>query len=134
MLENNKKELQVSEKKSIEQAQGELTHEGAVFMPQVDIVENADAITLRADLPGVKKENVQIDVNEGVLTLMARVTPLPNNLQPVYAEYEVGNYSRRFTLGERIETGKIDAQMQDGVLTLTLPKAEKHKPRKIDVR
>jgi len=134
MTTQEKKELQVADKQSIEKRSGEPTREGMMFVPQVDILEERDTITVRADLPGVKKENVEIDLSDGVLTLNATVQGVPEKWQPVYAEYQVGGYSRRFTLGEQIDQSKISAEMDNGVLTLVLPKAEQHKPRKIAIR
>ena len=134
MTDKEKKELQVAEKQAIEKQEGEPTREGLMWVPQVDIVEENEAITLRADLPGVKRENVDIDVREGILTLSASVDPTSENWQLVYGEYQIGGYSRRFTLGEHIDQSKIAASMDNGVLTLVLPKAEAAKPRKIAIR
>jgi len=134
MTEKEKRELQVADKQAIEKHEGEPTREGLMWVPQVDIVESRDTITLRADLPGVKRDDVDIDVREGVLTLSAQVQPTPANWSPVYAEYQLGGYNRRFTLGEHIDQSKISASMENGVLTLVLPKAEAAKPRKIEIR
>jgi HSP20 family protein len=134
MTEKEKKELEVSKKKEIEKSGGELTREGVWFVPSVDIIESPDAITLYADLPGTRKEDVDIDVREGVLTLTAAVDPAEKNHDSVYREYEIGGYNRSFTLGERIDPDKINAKMQDGVLTLVLPKSEAHKPRKVEIK
>ena len=123
----------MSEKRAIEKQEGEPTREGLMWIPQVDIVEEKDNILLRADLPGVKKQDVKIDVHEGVLTLSASVESLPNHWHCVYGEYEMGGYSRRFSLGEQIDQSKITASMEQGVLTLVLPKAEAAKPRKISI-
>lgn len=132
-MTDKSKELEVSEKKTIERAHGEPTREGLMYVPNVDIVEDAEMITLRADLPGVRKEQVDIDVREGVLTLNAPVDPIEQDWQPVYTEYRQGGFARRFTLGEQIDTDKINAKVENGVLTLQLPKAEQHKPRKIKI-
>jgi HSP20 family protein len=133
MTEKEKKELEVSEKKPIERAQGESTREGITYIPDVDIFEDTNAITLRADLPGVKKENLSIDVDDGTLTLSGTVDPLPKHFNTIYSEYEHGGYSRRFTLGERIDQEKISAKLENGVLVLVLPKSEAAKPRKIEI-
>jgi len=134
MTTQEKKELQVAEKQMLEQHDGEPTREGLMFVPQVDILEERDAITVRADLPGVRRDDVEIDLRDGVLSLTATVRPTPERWQPVYTEYRLGGYARRFTLGEQIDQAKITAAMDNGVLTLVLPKAESHKPRKISIR
>ena len=133
MTAQERKELQVTEKKAIEKSEGEPTREGLMWIPQVDIIEEQESITVRADLPGVKKENVDIDVREGVLTLTATLNTTPTNWQPVYNEYQIGGYSRRFTLGEQIDQSKITANMDHGVLDLVLPKVEAHRPRKVQI-
>ena len=134
MTKQESKELQIAEKQAIEKRDGEPTREGLMWVPQVDIIENQDAIILRADLPGVKKMSVDIDVREGVLSLSATLDSQREDWQPVYSEYQVGGYGRRFSLGERIDQSKITADMENGVLTLVLPKAEEHKPRKIEIK
>lgn len=134
MANQYEKELEASQKKEIETNQGEPIVEGVMFVPQLDIAENGDSIKLVADLPGVKPDGVDIDVREGVLTLTAKVDPYPDKQKLIYQEYEIGGYQRRFTLGERIDVGKINAKMDNGELTLVLPKAEEHKPRKIEVK
>jgi len=133
MTAKEKKELEVAEKKTIEPASGEPTRAGVMYTPQVDIVEDPDAITVYADLPGVSREDLTIDVREGVLSLTAPVLPLQSHWEPLYREYQVGGYERRFSLSDRIDTEKINANLTNGVLTLTLPKAEAQKPRKIRV-
>ncbi|MBN2494708.1 MAG: Hsp20/alpha crystallin family protein [Deltaproteobacteria bacterium] len=134
MTDKEKKELEVSKKKEIEAQSGEPTREGVVFVPDVDIVETEQGITLYADLPGVRKEDLDIDIREGVLALTATVEPLPAHHRIIYREYDVGGFQRRFTLGEKIDQGKISAELTHGVLVLHLPKAEAHKPRKIEIK
>jgi len=133
MTSKERKELEAVGKKPIETTQGESTHENVMFIPDVDIIENAEAITLFADLPGVTKEDLSIDVRDGVLHLVAKVQETDGKLRPVYREYDEGGFSRKFTLGERIATDQISAKLNNGVLTLVLPKAEAHKPRKIQI-
>lgn len=132
MTSKEKKELEVSRKK-IEKTQGEPTREGVNFVPDVDIIETSEAIVLRADLPGVEKQNLDIDVHEGILSLTGTVESPPAHYNTTYQEYEIGGFSRRFTLGNQIDQQKIDAKLDNGVLTLTLPKAEAAKPRKIEI-
>ena len=133
MTDVTHKELTVDEKRKIEAAEGEHTREGVHYVPHVDIFEDSQAIALRADLPGVRKEDLDIDVREGVLTLAAVVDPLPEKWHPLCTEYQVGGFGRRFSLGERIDPEKINANLENGVLTLVLPKAESHKPRKVEI-
>jgi len=133
MTEQERKDMDVAQKKTIEKHAGEPTREGVSYIPDVDILEDEHTITLRADLPGVKKDGVSIDVHEGMLTLTATVDNPPNNWRPVYREYEIGGFTRRFTLGEQVDQNKISAKMENGVLTVELPKAEAAKPRKINV-
>jgi HSP20 family molecular chaperone IbpA len=133
MPTKDKRELEVPEKKAIEPTAGEPTRQGVMYSPEVDIVEEVHTITVYADLPGVKRESLIIDVREGVLSLTATVERQPAHWQPTYREYQEGGYERRFALGERIDTEKISAKLENGVLTLVLPKAEAQKPRKVTI-
>lgn len=133
MTDKERKQLEVSQKKAIDTKQGEPTRSGSWYVPEVDITQSDEAIVLYADLPGVKPENLDIDVRDDVLTLTAEVEPETANHKLVWREYDVGGFQRKFTLGERIDQSKIEAKLTDGVLTLTLPKAESHRPRKIQI-
>jgi len=134
MTDKERKELEVSPKQEIDTRQAEPTRSGTWYIPEVDITQNDEAIVLYADLPGVKSEYLDIDVRDDVLTLTAELEPLATNRKLVWREYDVGGFQRKFTLGERIDRSKIEAKLTDGVLTLTLPKAEEHKPRKIQIK
>ena len=112
MTSKEHKELEAVGKKPIEAAHGESTHENVRFAPDVDIIENSEAITLYADLPGVDKENLSIDVRDGVLYLEGKVHGTDPRLRPIYQEYAEGGFNRKFTLGERIATDKIVAKLQ----------------------
>lgn len=131
---SEKKDLEVSQKRSIGPTNGEPTREGRWFVPEVDITEDDESVNLFADLPGVSDEGLDIQVQEGILTLTASVAPVESRRRLLFQEYEIGGFERRFNLGERIDAGKISAQLKNGVLRLTLPKAEAHKPRKIAVK
>jgi HSP20 family protein len=109
------------------------THEGRYFEPRVDIYETAEALVVKADLPGVLPDDVQTDLKDSLLTLVARVRPVEGAWKPLHEEYAVGHFTRQFRLGQQIDQAKITAQLKDGVLTLTLPKADRHKPRRIQV-
>ncbi|MFO7840028.1 MAG: Hsp20/alpha crystallin family protein [Desulfosalsimonadaceae bacterium] len=133
MTEEKAQEMQVKDKQEV--GQPEQTSEAPVFTPNVDIFETRNEITLLADLPGVKPENLSIDLNEGVLTLTGDIEPYENaDEQDLMIEYEVGRYFRQFTLSEMIDQNKIEANLKDGELRLRLPKAEKAQPRKIEVK
>lgn len=125
-------ELSVRNKQEV--TREEPTRPGRTYMPDVDIYETQDRLWLRADLPGVDEQSVRVDLADGVLTLSGQVSLKEyENLTPVYSEYNIGNYVRRFTLSDSIDSGGITARMTNGVLELELPKAERAKPRKIEV-
>ncbi|MFZ7127941.1 MAG: Hsp20/alpha crystallin family protein [Desulfobacterales bacterium] len=133
MADTESKELKVREKQEVA-TPAEQTRPGLVFVPRVDIFENERELTLLADMPGVKPENVSIDLREDVLTLMGDISPVEGGEEEdLFIEYEVGKFYRQFTLSEVIDQERIDAHLKDGVLRLTLPKVEKAKPRKISV-
>jgi HSP20 family molecular chaperone IbpA len=101
----------------------------------VDIFETDSEITLLADMPGVASGDVSIDLRDGVLSLSGDVKPWEGSDESdVLVEFEIGKYFRQFTLSEAIDQDKIDAKLEDGVLHLTLPKAEKVLPRRIEVK
>jgi HSP20 family protein len=112
----------------------EQTRPGRTYVPEVDICESPDALWLWADMPGVDERSVQLNVAEGVLTIDGQVALEEyENLAPVYTEYNVGNYLRRFTLSRDIDTDQIKGRVNNGVLELELPKSAKAKPRRITV-
>jgi len=112
----------------------EQTRPGRTYVPDVDIYETADSLWLWADMPGVDEQSIDINVANGVLSLEGRVALNDyENLSPVYTEYNVGNYARRFTLSNEIDPEHIKAKMTNGVLALELPKAERAKPRRISI-
>jgi HSP20 family protein len=128
----NQDEVPVREKQAVTRDPG--THEGPYFEPPVDIYETPDAITLSADLPGVKVDAIQTDLRNNLLTISARVEPVDSRWKPLHQEYAIGNYVREFRIGQQIDQSKISAQFKDGVLTLILPKADSAKPRRIQIQ
>jgi HSP20 family molecular chaperone IbpA len=127
-------EQELTTYKKPEETKDEHTRPGRTYVPAVDICETADSLWLRADMPGVDENSVAVDVENNVLSIEGWVSVKEyENLQPVYSEYNIGNYSRRFTLSNEIDTSRITAKMVNGVLELELPKAEKAKPRRITV-
>jgi HSP20 family protein len=126
-------ELQVQEKREVERQQ-EATVPARAFLPPTDIFESDDVLTIVMKMPGVDREGVDVNVENGVLRVEGRLDfSKYEGMQPVYTEYNIGHYRRSFSLSSKIDQDRISAQMQDGVLTLLLPKAEEAKPRRISV-
>ncbi len=127
-------EMELKDKKEIKKVAGEGTRPGPVFIPAVDILENANEIIVLADLPGVESKSVEIDLKENQLTITGKVdAPEGEKETSLYKEFNWGDYFRQFTLSNVIDQGKISAKMEVGVLRLVLPKVEKVKPQKIKV-
>ena len=104
-------------------------------VPPVDVYEDASGITLLADLPGVPREGLNVRVDGDSLQIEGTVSSsAPAGMELVYGEAQVPAYRRRFTLSRELDTARIDAQLKDGVLRLTIPKAEEAKPRRIEIR
>jgi HSP20 family protein len=128
-------ELQVQEKREL-QKKDEPTIPVRVFLPATDIHETDQALTVVMEMPGVDKAKLDINVENDVLSVTGQIDfSKYDNLQPLYTEYNIGNYRRSFSLApSRVDQDKIRAEMTDGVLTLTLPKAERAKPRRIALK
>ncbi len=128
------KEMELKEKKEVKKVAGEGTRPGPVFIPAVDILENANEIVVLADMPGVESKNVDIDLKDNQLTITGKVDPPEGDKEvSLYKEFNWGDYVRQFTLSNVIDQGRISARMDKGVLRLVLPKVEKAKPQKIKV-
>lgn len=105
------------------------------LVPPVDIVEDAEGITVRADLPGVSKDSLSIGVDGETLTVEATVELGEGiAMQAVYAEIRVAQYKRSFVLSRDLDTTRIEAAIRNGVLTMRVPKAEQAKPRRVAVK
>ncbi len=102
------------------------------FVPPVDISETPDGLVLRYDMPGVKKENADITVDKGTLTVTGKVEPEESGT-PVYRETRIGDYRREFTLPNDVDAGHISAEMSAGVLTVRINKPEEAKPKRIQI-
>ena len=106
-----------------------------MFMPRADIIESGDGIVILADMPGVDEKSVDITLENNVLTINGTVEPeVPEGHTLAYAEYEIGDYQRVFTLNEEVDRENIMAVVKNGVLRLTLPKAPQTRTRKIPVK
>jgi HSP20 family protein len=129
-----RQELQVQQKRELEKKE-ETTIPARVFLPTADICETDDALNVVLEMPGVDKSSVDVRVEDGVLKVEGRLDFAKyQGLQPIYTEYNVGHYSRSFRLSNTIDQNKIGAELNDGVLSLVLPKVEEAKPRTIEVR
>jgi HSP20 family protein len=127
-------ELQVQQKREADKTQ-EPTVPMRAFLPTTDIFETEDGLTVVLEMPGVNRDNVEVSVENGVLTVEGRINFQEyEGLQPLYGEYNIGPYRRSFRISGRVNQEGIRAEMRDGVITLVLPKAEEAKPRRIEVR
>ena len=104
-------------------------------VPPVDVFEDEASITLLADLPGVARDQLHVRVDGDTLLLEATASTVgPENMELVYGELQCPAFRRQFTLSRELDTQRIDAQLRDGVLRLTIPKAEEARPRRIQVQ
>lgn len=106
--------------------------ESRMLVPPVDIFEVEDSLAVIVDLPGVDKERVDISVDNNILTIKGTVEPHEQG-EPLYREFQLRNFFRQFELSDQIDQEKIHAEMKNGVLTLRLPKAEKAKPKRVNI-
>ena len=126
-------DIKLQEKKELDPKK-EKTVPGKYYEPYTDIYETADALVVVMEIPGVSKDAIDIRLEKDELVVNAQIAS--DNYAgylPVYTEYNVGHFSRSFILSSKVNRDRIDASINDGVLTLTLPKQEQAKPRKIKV-
>jgi len=107
----------------------------ATLLPDVDVWEDAAVITLKADLPGVSNKGLSVRVDNDTLLVDGDATlDMPKGMEAVYAEIRTPHFRRSFALSRELDSERIDAKLKDGVLTITIPKAETAKPHRIEVR
>jgi HSP20 family protein len=116
------------------EARSEATRGGVFFTPRVDIVESDAELTLFAEVPGVRPEDVDLRYEKGELVLHGRVQPSAKRETMLLQEYEEGDFYRAFTISESIDAGRISAECKNGLLIVHLPKVESVRPRQIAVR
>jgi HSP20 family protein len=127
-------ELSVQQKKELSPKE-EKTVPARYFVPNTDIYETEEALTLVMEMPGVEKKDVSVQLENDVLRIEGRIDFAEyEGLEPVYSEYNVGHYARGFTLSDKIDQDGISAELADGVLTLTLKKAKAALPHRIAIR
>jgi HSP20 family protein len=126
-------ELEVQAKKEVV-GREESTVPVRYFLPNTDIFETDDALTVIMEVPGVVKDDVEVNVENDVLRVEAKINFANySELEPLYTEYNVGHFARSFTLSNRLDQQQISAQLEDGVLTLVLKKAREALPRRIAI-
>ena len=107
----------------------------ASLLPPVDVIEDAQGITLLADLPGVPKDKVTLHVEDYTLTIEGEVAlPVPEGMQASHAEVQLPRYRRVFQLSKELDADKVTAELNHGVLKLRIPKAEHAQPKKVEIR
>jgi HSP20 family molecular chaperone IbpA len=118
-----------------EQEGGERTRSRATFRPRVDIVETDDALVLVADVPGAERDGLGISLDRRVLTVRAEIhDDAPEGMSALYREYEIGDYERRFQLAGDFDTENIEADLKNGVVTVTIRKAKQPEAKRIEVK
>ena len=123
----------MAERNDITSAQSSANNERPV-LPAVDVFEDAGGITLLADMPGVTKDRLEVKVDGDSLSIEGRVElDAPAQMRALWAEVSVPKFARTFTLSRELDTGRIEANLKDGVLTLRLPKHAHAQPRRIEV-
>ena len=111
------------------------TERRRTYAPRVDIHELDDKVVVFADVPGVSESALDITLEKNLLTIRGRVESFsPENHRAAHREYRPGDYVRSFTLSDAIDGDNIEATVKNGVLRLTLPKAETAKVRKIEIQ
>lgn len=115
--------------------QADAARTDAALLPPVDVIEDASGITLFADLPGVPKDKLNLQVEADTLTIEGEVSlDLPEGMEATHAEVGLPRFRRVFTLSKELDTGKVAAELANGVLKLRIPKAEHAQPRRIQVK
>lgn len=125
--------LEVQEKKELVSKE-EKTVPARYYVPPTDIYESDDALTVVMEIPGVGRDSIEVNVENDVLRVEGRIKFANyEGLEPLYTEYNVGHFTRSFTLSNKIDQQNISAQLDDGVLTLRLQKAKEAQPRRITI-
>ncbi|MEW6332865.1 MAG: Hsp20/alpha crystallin family protein [Thermodesulfobacteriota bacterium] len=113
----------------------ERTRNRRVYVPKADIIETGNSMVLYADMPGADEKSVDVTIEKNILTISAMVTPREAEGRSMfYAEYDIGDYERAFTISDEVDRDRIDAVVKNGVLKLTLHKMPQAEARKITVR
>jgi len=118
-----------------EVATQESTAEEITLTPDTDIYESKEGVTLFLDLPGVSKKTLDIDVDQDILTIKGKIDlTTAKNMQPTYIDVRANVFERRFTLGDELDSSQIEAKLDQGALKISIPRLEKHQPKKITIK
>ena len=129
MTETESKDVTRQKSSEVEKREPE-----TALRPFVDIFEDADGITLLADMPGLSRERLKIEVDKDVLLVEGDAKiEMPENMEALYADVRLTRYRRSFGLSGELATGEIEASLKDGVLNVRIPKRAEVRPRKIEV-
>ena len=126
---------EVAKRESTDVQAAKAREESLALAPAVDIYENAQGITLQADMPGVSKDGLSIQADRNNLVIEGNaVIDMPDGMEAIYADVQATRYRRSFALSGELDTERIEASLKDGVLTLRIPKRAEFRPRKVEVR
>lgn len=132
---SNKTEIANAAAKAAEKSAADKAREEAALLPPVDVIEDSGGITLYADMPGVAKDRLNLQVEGDTLSIEGELTlAVPEGMEASHAEVSLPRYRRVFTLSRELDAAKVNAKFEHGVLTLRIPKAEHAQPRRIEVR
>lgn len=132
---SNKTDIASAATKAAAQAPAEAPREEASLLPPVDVIEDAGGITLYADLPGVPKERLALQVEGDTLSIEGELAlSVPEGMEASHAEVKLPRYRRMFTLSRELDPNKVEAKFEHGVLRLRIPKAEHAQPKRIEVQ
>jgi HSP20 family molecular chaperone IbpA len=132
---NDTTELAQKDETAVGRRADDQSQRRVTLTPPVDIFEDSQGITLWADLPGVTKDRLEVKVHDGNLYIEAEaMVPTPAGLRLQHAEIRQPHFARAFSLGADFDASKIDANLKDGVLKLTIPRRDEARPRRIEVR
>lgn len=113
----------------------ESTEQEYVVRPAVDIFEDESGLTVQADMPGVSREQLDVQIDSDSLSIVGKVKiAVPKNMDALYADFRSTRYERNFSLSRELDGDNVEANLKDGILTLRIPKREQFTPRKIEVR
>ena len=132
---NDRTQVAERDQTSATRREADQTVRRMALTPAVDVFEDSQRITLWADLPGVTKDKLEVKVHDGNLYIEAEaVVPTSAGLRLQHAEIREPRFARAFSLSPDFDTSKIDANLQDGVLKLTIPRRDEARPRRIEVQ